>query len=86
MKKKIKTDGKDTCGWVLWNGKVKFVGFSVVYKDEGKDQISAVYVLPEYQCKGIGKILLKKALEFFKDSKEIWLEVAIFNKNAIHFY
>jgi ribosomal protein S18 acetylase RimI-like enzyme len=42
--------------------------------------------LPEYQGKGIGRILLQKILDFLKNSKEIWLEVAIYNENAINFY
>lgn len=84
-RKQIEGYGKDVCGWVVeLSGKI--VGFSVVYKDKEKNFVGAIYVLPEYQGKGIGKILLQKALDFFKDSKGIWLEVASYNKNAINFY
>jgi ribosomal protein S18 acetylase RimI-like enzyme len=84
-RKKIEGYGKDMCGWVVeLEGKI--VGFSATYKHKGKDLVGAIYVLPEYQGKGIGKILLQKVLDFLKDSKEIWLEVAAYNKNAINFY
>jgi len=84
-KKKIEGYGKDICGWVVeLDGKI--VGFSATYKEKEKDLVGAVYVLPEYQGQGIGKILLQKILDFLKDSKEIWLEVATYNENAINFY
>lgn len=84
-RKKIESYGKDMCGWVVeLEGKI--VGFSATYKRKGKDLVGAVYVLPEYQGQGIGKILLQKILDFLKDSKEIWLEVATYNENAIFFY
>jgi len=84
-RKKVEGYGKDICGWVVeLDGKI--VGFSATYKDKGKNLVGAIYVLPEHQGKGIGKILLQKVLDFLKDSKEIWLEVASYNKNAINFY
>lgn len=84
-RKKIEGYGKDMCGWVVeLDGKI--IGFSATYKEQGKDIVGAVYVLPEYQGQGIGKILLQKILDFLKNSKEIWLEVAIYNENAINFY
>ncbi len=84
-KNKIKAYGKDSCGWVVeLDGKI--VGFSATYRENEKDRVGAIYVLPEHQGKGIGKILLQKALDFLKNSKEIWIEVAEYNENAIKFY
>lgn len=85
LKKKIESYGKNSCGWLV-DLDNKIVGFSTIYKDKEKDQISATYVLPEYQGQGFGKALLQKALEFLKDSKEVWLEVASYNEKAIAFY
>lgn len=85
LKKKIELYGEDTCGWVL-DLDAKIVGFSKIYKVKGKSQIGAIYVLPEYQGKGFGKALLQEALEFLKDSKEVWLDVATYNQKAIDFY
>lgn len=85
IRKKIECNGKNTCGWVVELDS-KIVGFSTSYKEKEKDLVGAVYVLPGYQGQGIGKILLQKILDFFKDSKEIWLEVATYNENAINFY
>lgn len=51
-----------------------------------KCHIWAIYVLPQYQKRWIWKILLEKLLEFRKDYKEIYLEVWIYNENAINFY
>lgn len=85
-KKNIVNYGNGSCGWVVeLDGQV--VGFSTAYKNkEGKSFAGAVYVLPKYQGQGIGKVLLQKVINFFKDSKEIWLEVATYNQNAINFY
>ncbi|MFP4514547.1 MAG: GNAT family N-acetyltransferase [Parcubacteria group bacterium] len=85
LKKKIELYGKDACGWVLELDN-KIVGFSTVSKDKEKSQVGATYVLPQYQGQGFGKVLLKEALEFLKNSEEVCLEVASYNKKAINFY
>ncbi len=82
---KIEEYGEDRSGWVVeLDGEI--VGFSVAHKSKSRDRIGAVYVLPEHQGRGIGKILLQKALGFLENSKEVWVEVASYNKNAINFY
>ena len=83
--KNIEKYGRKDCGWVVEIDD-KIVGFCAIFVEEGKDTVGAVYVLPEHQGKGIGKILLQKILNFCRDSKELWLEVATYNKNAINFY
>lgn len=51
-----------------------------------KNQLQAIYVLPEYQRKGIGKLFWDKAQEIFNPTKDIFVEVATYNTKAIEFY
>ena len=62
------------------------VGLCRMNKNEEKNQIHAIYVLPEYQGKGIGTMFWKEALNFFDAKKDIVVEVATYNKKAISFY
>lgn len=50
------------------------------------NQLQAMYVLPEYQGRGIGRMLWYEALTFFDSSKDIVVHVADYNKHAINFY
>ena len=51
-----------------------------------KNQLQAIYVVPEYQRKGVGKLLWKEAQKYFDEGKDIVVEVATYNSNAIAFY
>ncbi len=64
----------------------RIVALSVVSKNEENNRLIAIYVLPEYQGKGIGKILWNQALKFFDKTKDISVEVATYNTKAIAFY
>lgn len=64
----------------------KIVGTSRLLKEETRNKFQTCYVLPEYQGKGIGSMLWHEALKWFDPEKDIFLEVAVYNKNAIHFY
>jgi ribosomal protein S18 acetylase RimI-like enzyme len=66
------------------NGKV--VGVCKLKIDENINQLKAIYVLPEYQGQGIGYMFWNRALEFFDENKDIKVEVASYNTNAINFY
>lgn len=48
--------------------------------------LGATYILPDYQCRGIGRIFLKKAERWFGEGVEIKTEVASYNLGAIEFY
>ncbi len=85
IKNKVKKYDKDSCGWVVELNK-DIVAFSAVQREMGESTIKAIYVLPEYQGKGFGKRLMQQIFDFFKESKEIYLEVASYNKDAIAFY
>ncbi|HRY62766.1 MAG TPA: GNAT family N-acetyltransferase [Candidatus Paceibacterota bacterium] len=62
------------------------VGACVLTKRGNFNQLQAIYVLPEYQGRGIGKMLWSEALNFFGTEKDIVVEVATYNTNAIEFY
>ena len=64
----------------------KLIGFCACVKSEEKNQLQAIYILPEYQRKGIGKQLWKEALDFFDKEKDTFVEVAEYNSSAIKFY
>jgi diamine N-acetyltransferase len=65
------------------------VGFMAIeiQKGENKVKIHKIYLLPETQGKGFGKILIEKAVEITRASqlKLLYLNVNRFN-SAVHFY
>ncbi len=70
------------------NGRV--IGF-VGYGDRGEEapgvgEVFALYVLPEYFGKGVGRSLVEAALEQLKEYPEVRLWVLKENKRAIRFY
>ena len=70
------------------NGRV--VGF-VGYGDRGEEapgvgEVFALYVLPEYFGKSVGRSLMEAALEQLKEYPEVRLWVLKENKRAIRFY
>lgn len=64
----------------------KIVGICRIFVREEYNQLQAIYVLPEYQQQGIGKMLWKKSLEFFDKHKKSIVQVATYNLKAIEFY
>ena len=62
------------------------VGVCKVIKKEAFNQLEAIYVLPNHQRKGIGRMLWNKAIEFFGDKNDIVVQVATYNTQAIDFY
>lgn len=65
---------------------MKIVGVCVVVRHSDKNQLKAIYVLPEYQGKGVGRLLWKEAQRHFAPGKDIIVRVATYNTNAINFY
>lgn len=49
-------------------------------------ELGALYLLPDYQRRGIGTALLKYGIQSFKGLKEVILYVEKSNKNARNFY
>lgn len=55
-----------------------------IYDD--RNELLAIYVLPEYQGKGIGRMFWNEALDFFDPEKRTVVQVATYNEKAIGFY
>ncbi|MCK9378872.1 MAG: GNAT family N-acetyltransferase [Candidatus Moranbacteria bacterium] len=62
------------------------VGVCKVKKNKNYNELEAIYVLPDYQGKGIGKILWNSAKGFFGNKQNIIVSVATYNQQAINFY
>ena len=64
---------------------VGFANFSPVNKN-GETELSAIYLMPEYQGKGIGTALLNQGINHLKGVKEIFINVERDNKIGSAFY
>ena len=64
----------------------RVVGMCYVIVKEDRNQLQAIYILPEYHGKGIGTKLWSEVFAFFDKNKDIYVEVADYNENAIGFY
>jgi ribosomal protein S18 acetylase RimI-like enzyme len=62
------------------------VGVCRAEATENGNRLLALYVLPEYQGKGIGKKLWAEAQKRFNSAKDTLVNVATYNANAIEFY
>lgn len=64
----------------------KVIGVCLAFRHEDKNQLKAIYVLPEFQGMGIGYKLWNKVSEFIDETKGTTVEVVVHNINAIVFY
>ena len=62
------------------------IGYNLPWIDKGKYKLGGIYILPEYQNKGIGSILIEKGMNWIGKENEITLSVATYNERAIRFY
>jgi len=76
--------GNNFCNVAKVDGVI--VGFGVAGKSDNYSEIKSLYVLPEFQCQGIGKALMQRCLGQIGDDKDILLNVVVYNKKAIHLY
>jgi len=82
-KKRYQDKSKQT--WVAEDDG-EIIGFCAAGKEKGKIRILGIYVLPEYQSKGIGNSLITKAFKWLGDAKTIFVNVVEYNLKAINFY
>lgn len=83
-KKRLRKKQSKSATWVA-NIDNQVVGFCMAEKGE-KNKIGAIYILPQFQRKGIGKKLMKKALAWLGKEKDIYVNVVSYNQKAISFY
>lgn len=65
---------------------LKVVGLCRIVLHKDKNQLQAIYLLPDYYRKGIGTLLWNKAKTIFDHTTSSIVQVAICNKRAINFY
>lgn len=85
-REKIITDPEQNEKYIVAKDGDKVVGMCYAVIHEDKNQLQAIYLLPEYQGKGIGTMLWNAILPFFDKAKDIYVEVADYNEKAINFY
>jgi ribosomal protein S18 acetylase RimI-like enzyme len=64
----------------------KVIGACIAVKEADINQLQAIYVLPEYQGRGVGQMFWTKIQEFFARDKRTIVQVADYNDKAIAFY
>jgi len=62
------------------------VGTSSMVLNETNNQLRTIYVLPEFQGKGIGTMLWNEFKDYHNPKKDTIVQVATYNQNAIEFY
>ncbi|HLD70586.1 MAG TPA: GNAT family N-acetyltransferase [Negativicutes bacterium] len=62
------------------------IGVCRMERLEAKNRLRAVYVLPEFQGMGMGKLLWQEAQKCTNPAKDTFVEVATYNTKAINFY
>lgn len=75
-----------TSRWWIARDADKPVGFLTAKKNTGEHRISRLFVLPEYQRKGVGKKLLESSVAWLGVEEPIKLQVITHNASAREFY
>ncbi len=70
--------------WVARYGK-RIVGFAAAKRGE-ENRLEAMFILPEYQKKGIGSRFMGQVLDWIGPGKKIYVDVVSNNQNARKFY
>lgn len=84
-KKQVLSQSPDYISIVAKNGD-DIIGFCEAKKGELYNELKSIYVLPNYQGKGIGMMLWNEIVNFLGNEKKIIVCVATYNQQAIDFY
>lgn len=85
-RKRLITNPEPNEKFILAKNGEKVVGMCYGEVLEDRNQLRAIYVLPEYYGKGIGTSLWQEMQSFFNENKDVYVEVVNYNKQAINFY
>jgi ribosomal protein S18 acetylase RimI-like enzyme len=87
MAERLRTSPKNKLNFVAIDEDTEtIVGLCGITLHETYNQLQKIYVLPSYQGKGIGTLLWNAVQEFFDPKKDVIVQVAIYNAQAIAFY
>jgi ribosomal protein S18 acetylase RimI-like enzyme len=64
----------------------EIVGVSTLIKNETFNHLRTLYILSEFQNRGIGRMFWDVAIAFFDPEKDTIVQVAEYTENAINFY
>ena len=64
---------------------VGFANFSSL-NEAGETELSAIYLYPKYQGKGIGTALLNEGIDHLESAKRVFIDVEKENKTGLTFY
>jgi len=78
-------EGGESKIWIIKSND-NVVGFCGVREGEEKNRLASIYVNPNQHGGGIGGQLMTQALAYLGSDKDIILDVASYNANAISFY
>jgi len=84
-RKRLSGDTAYDYAWVAHQGG-KVIAFCRAEKTDKINKIKALYVLPDYQSRGLGKEMINLAIAWLGDENDIQLDVAAYNAQAIRFY
>lgn len=62
------------------------IGLATMVRNKDTTQLRVIYVLPEYQGRGVGRMLWEAVKDFIDPSKDTIVQVADYNQQAIRFY
>jgi ribosomal protein S18 acetylase RimI-like enzyme len=83
--RKKKYKDRNTRIWVVEYGS-EIVGFCSAIREKECNRIGSIYILPVYQRRGLGKRLIEKAFSWLGGRRDIFVNVARYNGQAITFY
>lgn len=64
----------------------KVIGVCIIGRHPEYNQLQAIYVLPEYHSKGVGRRLWEEGKKFLDPEKDTVVQVVTYNTKAIDFY
>ena len=77
---------KDSTPYIVYKNDIPVAYFAIEKRGKGEAEIMTVAVIPNYQRKGIGRMVVKKAFSLLRDYKLIKIVTHPYNIGAIILY
>lgn len=84
-KESIRNQGDESRYWLI-SVDGEDVAFAIAKKGKEVNELSAIYVHPNYQKRGLGSKIMEKILDFLGTEKAIEVEVVSYNLRTRKFY